>query len=98
MIWLYCDCLCIIFRSEESDDSDEGDTDSDSQKPPKLVPATSGAERKDGCNVGRAGDGVGGSADISEEEEEEESERESRVLVEVDERPRERWDCESILR
>ena len=41
------------------------------------------------------------SADISDEEEEEEgedSDRESRVLVEVDERPREQWDCESILR
>ena len=42
------------------------------------------------------------SADISDEEEEEgeeeDSDRESRVLVEVDERPREQWDCESILR
>lgn len=39
------------------------------------------------------------SADISEEEDEgEESDRESHVLVEVDERPQERWDCESILR
>ena len=39
------------------------------------------------------------SVDIGKEEEEwEDSDRERRVLVEVDERPQERWDCESILR
>ena len=46
----------------------------------------------------RRGEPVEEIADVSEEEEEEDSDRESRVLVEVDERPQERWDCESILR
>ena len=90
-----------MFREEESeseddDVGDDGDTDSDSQEPPQLVPATSNT---DAIDANKRQKPVEESAGISEEEEDErDSDREGRVLVEVDERPREQWDCETILR
>ena len=78
----------LTYRAEEGEESD-GDTDSDSQEVPELVAA------------GSEGPGISGntegSVDVNQEEEEY-SDRESRVLMEVDEKPREKWDCESILR
>ena len=91
--------MCVLMcRSEESDDdgNDASETDSDTQEPPKLVPVTANTREQE---VTRPCKDDKETVNTSEEEEEEEdSDRESRVLVEVDERPQERWDCESVLR
>ena len=90
-----------MFREEESeseddDISDDGETDSDSQEPPQLVPVASKTDAKDANKRQKP---VEESAGISKEEEDErDSDRKGCVLVEVDERPREQWDCETILR
>ena len=96
---LACDIPILTYRGGESeserDDDNDNDTDSDLQEAPELVPA---AQTK---TITRPEETVEKSADISEEEEregEEDSDEERHVLVEVDERPREQWDCESILR
>ena len=106
-----CTCKSIDalhYRSEEEsdesgEDEDDGDTESDRQEVPELIPVPSREESHGHSRLSRPDGPAGGSADVSEEEEEEgegegESDREELELVEVDVKPPEQWDCESILR
>ena len=82
-------------RSRESSDEDGTDSNSDQEEVPELVHAAPNTTSQDTHRVVQ----IAVDCDVGEEEEEEgESDREDRVVIEVDERPREKWDCESILR
>lgn len=93
-----------MYRSEEGGESsgeDDTDFDSDQEAPQLVLAAPDTTTSQDGPRTGHSAgesDSEEGEGEQEGEEEESDSDRENRVMVEVDERPGEKWDCESVLR